>query len=141
MRFFKRPADVDDEIRAHLAMAEREAIERGTSPDQARADARREFGNMLAVQEATRDASGSPALGRLAQDVQHALRRLRLSPGTGVGAIVLLGLAVGITTAMFTVADAFLVRPVPFPEADRIIRVEMFAGSPSNPANGTGRSD
>jgi len=56
-------------------------------------------------------------------DVRHAFRRLRSQPGAPAGAVLMLALGIGLTTAMFTVVDALVLRPVPFPNAERLARV------------------
>src|SRR5204862_456435 len=61
-----------------------------------------------------------------AQDVRQALRRLRSRPVTSLAAIAMLGVGIGITTAMFTIVDALLLRPVPFRDANRLAQVVMF---------------
>src|SRR3990172_7534556 len=118
--FRRRERDLDDEVRTHLAMAERDRVERGESPEHARAAARREFGNVMLVKQLTGDMSPWRHLDRLGQDVRISLRRLSARPTTTAMAVGMLALAIGLTTAMFTLVDAFIVRPLPFPDADRI---------------------
>jgi predicted permease len=123
--FRRRNRDLDDEIRTHLAMAERDRLERGESPEHARTAARREFGNVILVKQVAGDMSPWRHLDRPGQDLRMSMRRLSARPATTAMAIGMLALAIGLTTAMFTVVDAFIVRPLPFPDADRIGNVWM----------------
>lgn len=123
--FRRRRQELDEEIRSHLTMAERDRVERGEAPDAARAAARREFGNVDLVKDVTRDVAGYPRLDRLRGDVRHAFRRIVHRPGTSAAVVLMLGLAVGVATAMFAVTDALLLRPVPFRDPDRLIRLYM----------------
>ena len=123
--FFGRHQDIDDEIRSHLEMAEADRVDRGESADEARARARKEFGNVGLVKQVTREMSGWVLADRLGQDVRHGWRRLWARPATTALAIAMLGLAVGLTTAMFTLVDAFLLRPFPFKDAERIAPIWM----------------
>jgi predicted permease len=118
--------ELDDEIRAHLEMAERDAIERGTSASEARARARREFGNVPHVKEAVRGVTGWPALDHLQQDLALGVKRLARAPGFSAAAIIMLAVAIGLTTAMFSLLDALVLRPAPFPNAERLTAVMMW---------------
>lgn len=135
-----RDAALDDELRAHLAMAVADRIARGESPEEAIAGARREFGNVGHVKEVTREMWGSVWIERLVQDVQYAVRSLRRAPGFAIVATLTLALGIGINTAMFTVMNGVLLRPLPFPDADR-----LFVASYSPPrgpfSQGTGMWD
>lgn len=118
-----RDADLralDEEIRAHLAMAVTDRVARGESPDQALAAARREFGNVGLVKEVTRELWGRMWLERLAMDVGYAVRSLRRAPAFSVVAIVTLALGIGVNTAMFTVVRGILLRPLPFQDPDAL---------------------
>jgi predicted permease len=121
-----RRQDLDDEIRAHLAMAERDAIERGQSAAEARAHVRREFGNVPHVKEAVRVITGWPKIEHVTQDAVRAAKRIARAPGFSVTAISMLAVAIGLTTAMFSLLDALVLRPAPFPDADRLTAVMMW---------------
>jgi hypothetical protein len=123
--FGRRHQDLDDEIQTHLSMAEADRRERGASVHDARLHARREFGNVGLVKQVTRDMSAWRWLDRLAQDVRLSLRRLVARPATTGLAVAMLGLAVGVTTAMFTLVDAFFLRPFPYQDGDRIATIWM----------------
>ncbi|HEY2375515.1 MAG TPA: ABC transporter permease [Gemmatimonadaceae bacterium] len=113
----RREADdraLDDEIRAHFAMAVADRVARGESPDDAAAAVRREFGNVGHVKEVTHETWGWLWLERLTHDVRYALRSLRRAPIFAVVAILTLALGIGANTAMFTVVRGILLRPLPF---------------------------
>lgn len=114
-------ADVDDEIRAHLEERQRQLVEQGVSPDEARRVALQRFGNVEATRRAMRDSAERHAsrlrrrdwLSGLAQDVRHSVRQLRRTPGFAVVVILTLGLGIGATATMFGVVDRLLLRPPP----------------------------
>ena len=122
----RRTRELADELRAHLEMAEADRMSRGASPSAAEAGARREFGNIGLVQEVSRDEWGRLGLWveRLAQDVRFALRALRRTPGFASVTILTIALGIGATTAIYSVVDAALVHPLPYPRAEQLVRIE-----------------
>ena len=118
-----RDTDLDEEIRAHLAMSAADRIARGELPHEARAAARREFGNVAHVKEVTREAWGGVWLERLTQDVRYAVRSLRHAPVFATVAILTLALGIGANTAMFTVVRGILLRPLPFGDPKSLFAV------------------
>ena len=120
MKFFpwfkrrkQREQELDEEIRAHLAMAVRERIERGENPAEAETNSRREFGNATLVKEVTRDMWGWRWLETLLQDLRYGLRQLRRNPGFTAVAIITLALGIGANTAIFTLIDGLMLRTLP----------------------------
>ncbi len=117
--------EMDDEIRAHLSMAAKDRIDRGESPAQASAHARREFGNQLLIKEVTRQNWGFSLLERLGQDLKFALRQLKRNPGFAAIAILSLTLGIGANTATFSVLNAVLLRSLPILEPQDLYRVRL----------------
>jgi predicted permease len=120
--------DLADEIQFHLDEEARLRAARGESVADARAGATRAFGNVLDVAQTTRETWGwSPA--SLIDDIQHGLRRLRGKPSTALTAAGMLALGIGLATAMFTLVDALVLRPAPFREPNRLMRLMLRYGN------------
>jgi len=116
----RRDEELDEEIRAHLAMAARDRLERGETPGDAQQNARRELGNELLIKEVTREMWGWSWLERFAQDLRYALRQMRRSPGVSVIAILTLALGLGATTAMFSIVNTALLEPLKYRDPARL---------------------
>jgi DNA-binding LytR/AlgR family response regulator len=125
MKLWRRRKDeeLDAEIRSHLDAAIRDRLARGEAPDEARANALREFGNVGLVKEVTREMWGWAWLERLGQDLRFGLRVLRKQPGFSLVVMLTLALGIGVNTALFTVFNAIALRPLPVKEPDRIVKV------------------
>ena len=115
--------DLDEEIRAHLDVVAGENIESGMPPDQAHRAARREFGNVALTKEGTRQVWIIGWLDTLAQDLRFAFRSFRRSPGSTAAAVVTLALGLGVGTAVFSVVNALLFKPLPYKDPDRLVMV------------------
>lgn len=120
----------DDEIQSHIDLYADELMARGRTPDQARREARLRFGNPRARREELDDMKRLPVIETLARDLRHAWRALKRTPAFTVTAVLTLALAIGACTAIFTLADDILLRPLPFPEPDRLALVSGGARSP-----------
>src|SRR5687768_2427020 len=129
--------DKDDElareIRAYLDLEAEERVADGAAPDEARYAARRAFGNVGRIREDARAVWRPSWVEHLQQDLRYAARTLARSPGFTLVAVLTLALGIGANTAIFTVVNAVLVRPLPFPGSDHVVR--LFENLPS-PASG-----
>ena len=119
--------ELDAEIRNHLDEAIRDRIESGESPDEARANALREFGNVGLVKEVTRAMWGWAALERLGQDLRFGLRMLFKQPGFTLIAVSTLALGIGVNTALFTGFN-LLLRPKPIKDPETVVKLERRGG-------------
>lgn len=124
--------EVEEEIRGHLEMRAADLERTGLSPEAARAEAERRFGDLRVARRGLRAAAREGRgrrrrrewLASVRSDVWLAARRARQSPTQTAVAVATLGLAIGLTTAGFTVVDGVLLRPLPFPESERLVRLE-----------------
>ena len=114
-------ANLGDEVRFHLDM-EAQALERaGLTPDAARAEAHRKFGGVDRYTEELHDERGGRVVEWLAKDTRYAIRIARRFPAFTAIVLLTLGIAIGANTAIFSVVDTVLLRPLPFPEGDRLV--------------------
>ena len=111
----------DDEIRQHLRLLADRFVAQGMSREEAALAARRQFGNPITLHEDRRALQTLPSIESLWQDVRYALRTLRRNPGFSILAVVVLSLGIGANTAVFSVVDAVLFKPLAFADPDRIV--------------------
>jgi hypothetical protein len=115
----KAEAELDKEITAHLQLLEDDFLDRGMTPEEARRAARRAYGGVEQVKQLHRNERAYQGLVTTVMDVQYTLRQLRKSPGFTLTAILMLAFGIGATTAVFSIVQGVLLRPLPFPEQER----------------------
>lgn len=123
---FRRKAvegELDDELRFHLERQVEKYVQSGMSREEAQRRARVEFGGVELAKEECRDARGVRFLETLFRDARYGARMLRKSPGFTVVAVLTLALGIGASTAIFSVVESVLWRPLPFPESERLTAI------------------
>ena len=116
--------EMDDELRFHLEMETQSNIDSGMTASEARRRALRDLGGVDQTKEAIRDVRAT-WVDSVWQDIRYAWRGLRRQPGAGAAAVGMLALGIGLTTAMFTLVDALILRPAPFNDPDQLAFVYM----------------
>jgi putative ABC transport system permease protein len=116
--------DLEEELRLHVELATEEAQRRGSDDADAERAARLSSGGTAQAMEALRDQRGLPWLDEFWRDLRHAFRCLRRTPAFSSVALVTLAVGMAATIAMFSVLDQVVLRPLPYPEVDRLVRIE-----------------
>jgi predicted permease len=131
LQWFRRDRidrDIDDELTFHVEAHTRDLVSEGVPVDEARRQALAAFGGMAPISELTRDARGGRWLEDLVADLRYGVRSFRHSPGVGVVAILTLTLGIGANTAIFSMVNGLLLRPLPVRDPGRLV---LFSDSAS----------
>jgi putative ABC transport system permease protein len=118
---------LNSEVRFHIEMETEKNIRHGMSPDEARRAALRSFGPMEKHKEDTRDARGISWLENFAADLRYGARALFKHPGYALLAVLTLGLGIGANTAIFSVINGVLLKPLPYEHGDRLVVIQQSA--------------
>jgi putative ABC transport system permease protein len=136
--------DLADELQSHLQLQIDDHVRAGVPADEARRRAMAALGSAAAAGDAYRDRRGLPVLDWLGRDLVHGFRSLARNPGFSLAGVLILGLGIGVNSAIFTLVNAVVLQPLPFRDADRIMRLwhtppqatfagmKVFALSPAN---------
>ena len=133
-RFFSRNRRYDDisvSIQEHIDERIDELMEEGRPRDVAERTARREFGNVTLLEERSREVWQWQRLESLLVDLKHVCRRLGRSPGFAITVVLTLAIGIGANTAVFSVLNSVLIRPLPYPEPQQLVAMRLNApGAP-----------
>src|SRR5262245_35510198 len=117
----RRERDLEAEIRHHIETEERQRIERGELADDARANAKRDFGNVDLIKEVTRDVWGMAWIERFFADIRYAIRLSGRNKGFALTVLLVLTLGIGATTTVYALLNALVLRDLPVPAPEELV--------------------
>jgi len=115
--------EIDAELASHIDLHTQDGVRAGLSPDEARRQALIRLGGTEQTRQAYRDRASLPPLESVLHDVRFALRQMRKAPGFTLTAVLTLALGIGANTVIYTLVDSILLRPLPYPHQDRLMRI------------------
>ncbi|HYI93773.1 MAG TPA: ABC transporter permease [Bryobacteraceae bacterium] len=119
----RRESDLTEELDAHIQLLAEDNIRRGVPPDDALRHAKLQFGSVESAKESYRDQRGLPALDAIGQDLRYAFRWIRKNPGFAAIAILSLGIGIGANTAIFSLVNTVLLKPLAYQDPDRVFTI------------------
>src|SRR6185312_4537110 len=121
-----RELSLEEELRSHVELAAADALKEGAAPDEAVLAGRRDLGNTLLIQEDARTIWGFAAWDHFVQDLRFGVRQCKRQPGFTAVAILTFALGAGANALMFSVVDSVLLRPLPYPDAHRLVSLDSI---------------
>ena len=127
----RRYNELSESIREHLDERIADLTDHGMTRKQAEQTARREFGNVMLIEQHSREVWQWPTVESIIADTKFALRRLRQSPAFALTVLLTLATGIGANTAVFSVIDSVLIRPLPYPKPEQLVSLHLNAlGAP-----------
>ena len=115
--------ELDEELRSYVELVSAEKIREGMTPEEAYRAARREAGGIEVVRQSVRNVRVGASLEKLLLDLRYGLRIVIKSPAFSILAVATLALGIGANAVIYTLVDSILLRPLPYPQQDRLMRI------------------